>query len=123
MKFLQKNQQVQRFMAWVERHGFGPLFLLLCFPFTPSAVVNIVAGLSRISFAQYMLAVATGKMVMIFTVSFVGHDIRSLITHPARTAIIGIIIAVLWIAGKQIEMRINEKVEKESLLERRKQKI
>lgn len=113
MTFLKRNPKVQKLMAWVERHGFGPLFLLLCFPFTPSAVVNIVAGLSKISIYQYMLAVFTGKMVMIFTVSFVGHDIRSLITQPFRTAIVGAVIFILWLVGKQIERRFNYHIEKE----------
>lgn len=111
LKFLKQHAQVKRLMLWVERHGFGPLFLLLCFPFTPSAVVNIVAGLSKISFYQYMLAVFTGKMVMIFTVSFVGHDIKSLITQPIRTAIVGIVIFILWLVGKQIEIKINKNIE------------
>lgn len=113
LNFLKKNPKVQKLMAWVERHGFGPLFLLLCFPFTPSAVVNIVAGLSKISIYQYMLAVFTGKMVMIFTVSFVGHDLKSLITQPLRTAIVGVVIFILWLVGKQIEIRFNQNIEKE----------
>lgn len=116
LNFLKKNPKVQKLMAWVERHGFGPLFLLLCFPFTPSAVVNIVAGLSKISIYQYMLAVFTGKMVMIFTVSFVGHDIKSLITQPIRTAIVGVVIFILWIVGKQIEIRFNQKLDKDRQL-------
>lgn len=113
LRFLKKNEKVQKLMAWVERHGFGPLFLLLCFPFTPSAIVNIVAGLSKISMYQYMLAVLTGKMVMIFTMSFVGHDINSLITQPIRTAIVGVVIVVLWLVGRQIESKINQNIEKE----------
>ncbi|KOP81682.1 TVP38/TMEM64 family protein [Cytobacillus solani] len=107
LRFLKKSPKVQKLMAWVERHGFGPLFILLCFPFTPSAVVNIVAGLSKISIAQYMLAVLTGKMVMIFTMSFVGYDIKSLITQPVRTAIVGVIIFILWYVGKRIEIKMN----------------
>ncbi len=107
LNFLKKHPQVQKLMVWVENHGFGPLFLLLCFPFTPSAVVNIVAGLSKISIAQYMLAVLTGKMVMIFTISFVGYDIHSLITQPVRTAIVGFVIVLLWYIGKRIEARLN----------------
>jgi len=113
LTLLKKNIKVQKLMAWVEKHGFGPLFLLLCFPFTPSAVVNIVAGLSKISIYQYMLAVLTGKMVMIFMISFVGHDLHSLITQPIRTAIVGVVIFILWLVGKQIELRINRSVEKE----------
>lgn len=111
--FLKKHKQVQRLMKWVEKHGFGPLFILLCFPFTPSAVVNIVAGLSNISMAQYMLAVLSGKIVMIFTISFVGYDIKSLVTQPIRTAIVALVIFILWYVGKIIEIKMNMSVEKD----------
>ncbi|MBG9545611.1 hypothetical protein ABE29_23515 [Cytobacillus firmus] len=113
LRFLKNHKQVQKLMKWVEKHGFGPLFILLCFPFTPSAVVNIVAGLSNISIAQYMLAVLTGKIVMIFTISFVGYDIKSLITQPIRTAIVALVIFILWYVGKIIEIKMNMSVEKD----------
>ncbi|MBY0157072.1 TVP38/TMEM64 family protein [Cytobacillus oceanisediminis] len=113
LRFLKKHKQVQRLMKWVEKHGFGPLFILLCFPFTPSAVVNIVAGLSNISMAQYMLAVLSGKIVMIFTISFVGYDIKSLVTQPIRTAIVALVIFILWYVGKIIEIKMNMSVEKD----------
>lgn len=105
--FLQKHKQVQRLMEWVENHGFSPLFLMLCFPFTPSAVVNIVAGLSKVSIWQYGLAVIGGKMVMIFTISFVGYDIPSLIHQPIRTVIVLLVIFVLWYVGKRIEAHLD----------------
>ncbi|GHH98528.1 TVP38/TMEM64 family protein [Neobacillus kokaensis] len=108
LAFLPRHPQVRKLMDWVDRHGFGPLFLLLCFPFTPSAVVNIVAGLSKISRAQYMLAVCIGKMVMIFTISFIGYDIRALITQPYRTAIVLAVIFGLWYVGKRIEVKLNK---------------
>lgn len=109
--FLAGHPKVQRLMEWVEHHGFGPLFLLLCFPFTPSAVVNIVAGLSKISMYKYMLAVFIGKMVMVFTISFVGYDLQSLITKPYRTAIVLAVIFILWYFGKRIEIKLNRRIE------------
>lgn len=112
LRFLQRHPKVQKGMDWIERHGFGPIFLMLCFPFTPSALVNIVAGLSKISMAQYMLAVIAGKMVMIFTISFVGYDIRALITNPARTALVLVVISILWYIGKRIEVKMNMSVKK-----------
>ncbi|CEG26034.1 TVP38/TMEM64 family protein [Bacillus sp. B-jedd] len=112
LSFLQKHPAVRRLMNWVERHGFGPLFLMLCFPFTPSAVVNIVAGLSKVSIKQYMLAVLAGKMVMIFTISFIGYDLRSLFTQPIRTLGVIVLIFFLWLAGKQIERRLTIATEK-----------
>lgn len=108
LAFLLRHPKIYRLMDWVEQNGFGPLFLMLCFPFTPSAVVNIVAGLSRLSVAQYILAVGIGKMVMIFTISFIGYDIHSLITQPYRTIIVLVIIFILWYVGKRIEVRLNK---------------
>lgn len=135
LSFLKRKPKVETLTGWVERRGFGPLFLLLCFPFTPSSLVNIVAGLSRISYAQYMLSVLTGKMVMIFTVSFVGHDIRSLITQPGRTFMVAGIVFILWYVGKRVENRLVnrrpvrsriEQIEKEGYsgkMERQRQRI
>ncbi|ENH95648.1 hypothetical protein J416_14992 [Gracilibacillus halophilus YIM-C55.5] len=77
-RWIRKNKQVTIVMNWLERHGFGPLFLLLCFPFSPSAVINLVAALSGISLYQFALAVLLGKTVMIFTISFVGDSLASL---------------------------------------------
>jgi len=107
LSFIRNHKKVQKPMNWIERHGFGPLFILLCFPFTPSALVNIVAGLSRISTSQYVLAVVAGKFVMISIVSFIGYDITSLIQKPLRTIPVAIAIFILWYIGKIIEKKLN----------------
>ena len=112
LSFIRNHQKVQRLMIWIERHGFGPLFILLCFPFTPSALVNIVAGLSRISIKQYVLAVLIGKLVMIITISFIGYDLKSMIMQPMRTIPIAIVIFILWYVGKRIEAKMNHTEEK-----------
>ncbi|MEM5016547.1 TVP38/TMEM64 family protein [Metabacillus indicus] len=106
-RFISRHQSVQKMMGWIERHGFGPLFILLCFPFTPSAAVNVVAGLSKVSIWQFCLAVMSGKLVMIFLVSFIGYDLRAIITQPERTLIAAVVIFLLWLIGKQVEKRLN----------------
>jgi uncharacterized membrane protein YdjX (TVP38/TMEM64 family) len=106
-RFVSRHHKVRQFMHWIERHGFGPVFLLYCFPFTPSAVVNIVAGLSRISRQQFILAVLLGKMVMVFTISFIGYDIVALVKQPLRTVAIAVVIILLWYAGKRVEARFS----------------
>ncbi|MED4903067.1 TVP38/TMEM64 family protein [Parageobacillus thermoglucosidasius] len=105
--FVSRHRKVRKFMHWIERHGFGPVFLLYCFPFTPSAIINVVAGLSRMSLQQFALAVLCGKMVMIFTISFIGYDITALVKQPLRTVMVAVVIALLWYAGKRIEARFS----------------
>lgn len=107
--FLSRHKKVLKLMNWVERHGFGPLFLMLCFPFTPSSAINIVAALSKVSVAQFVLAVICGKIVMIFTISFIGYDIFSLIKNPTKTIIVLISIFILWFVGKRIEKKLTAK--------------
>ncbi|MFJ5769182.1 TVP38/TMEM64 family protein [Psychrobacillus sp. NPDC093180] len=109
--FITRHEKIQKLILWVERNGFGPLFLLICFPFTPSALVNIVAGLSNMKKKTYLWTVTLGKLIMIFIVSFIGSDIKELITQPVRTAIVVIIIGILWFVGKRVEKRIDKKVE------------
>ena len=50
-----------------------------------------------------------GKFVMVFIVTFVGHDIRALYTQPIRTAIVIAVIVLLYILGKILESRLNKK--------------
>lgn len=113
LNVMTKHQKVEKLILWVERNGFGPLFLLLCFPFTPSALVNLVAGLSNISKHYYLLTLIAGKAVMVFMITYVGYDIRALFTNPIRTVIVVIVIVLLYIVGKIIEKRLNKRVEED----------
>lgn len=113
LRFLTKSYRIQTLIKWVDRNGFAPLFLFLCFPFTPSSAVNLVAGLSDIKKRHYFFTLMAGKFVMIFTVSFIGYDLKALLTQPIRTGIVVIVVLLLWLIGKQIERRLTNKIEKE----------
>ncbi len=104
--FVNKHPKVRKAMGWIERKGFAPIFILFCFPFTPSALINVVAGLSRISRRQFVLALALGKLVMIFILSYVGHDLTSFIHKPVKTIIVIGVIFILWYVGKKIEVKL-----------------
>lgn len=109
-KKVTKNKQVMRVTNWVERHGFGPLFLLLCFPFSPSAVINVVAGISRVSTQQFILAVVLGKAVMIFSISYVGSSLMEFAQNPMKTITVLLGVGLFWFVGKYMEKRLQRKV-------------
>ncbi|PEY36384.1 hypothetical protein CN354_14930 [Bacillus cereus] len=104
--FVNKHPKVRKAMGWIERKGFAPIFILFCFPFTPSALINVVAGLSRISRRQFVLALALGKLVMIFILSYIGSDLTSFIHKPVKTIIVIAVIFILWYVGKKIEVKL-----------------
>ena len=111
LNFITRHKRVKKLISWVDSNGFGPLFLFICFPFTPSALVNLVAGLSNMRKTYYLGILMAGKFVMIFMISFVGYDLKALLTQPIRSAIVGVVILLLWFVGKWWEKRLNKKVE------------
>jgi uncharacterized membrane protein YdjX (TVP38/TMEM64 family) len=109
---IKNNRQVNRVVAWVEKRGFGPLFLLLCFPFSPSALINVVAGLSQVRTQTFVLAVLLGKSVMIFSIAYIGSSIIEFAKNPLKTGLIIGFIVVFWIFGKFLEKKLLERASK-----------
>ncbi|MBO2944298.1 TVP38/TMEM64 family protein [Paenibacillus sp. F411] len=95
----------QRFFHWIEDKGFTPIFILYCFPFTPSSLVNIAAGISSVPVTTFMIAVLSGKAVMIFMVAFIGHDWQGFIQQPWRILVAAAVLGLLWLGGKKLENR------------------
>lgn len=107
---IRKNRQVKKVTVWVDRHGFGPLFLLLCFPFSPSSVINIVAALSHIRISQFVLAVILGKSVMVFSISYIGVSLISFTQNPFKTILVCVGVGLFWIIGKYIEKKLTKRM-------------
>jgi uncharacterized membrane protein YdjX (TVP38/TMEM64 family) len=95
----------EKFFGYVEHKGFTPIFLLACFPFSPSVIVNIASGLSKVPLHTFLTAMLLGKAVMIFTLSFLGHDLQAMADQPWRILLAVGILLVLWLGGRKLEAR------------------
>ena len=103
MKKIQQRTSVQRLIHFIDRKGVLPIFILMCFPFTPSALVNIVASLSNIKAHVYLTVLIASKFVMVGLVGWLGNDITTLFTSPTRLITIIIVILIVWFVGRKIE--------------------
>lgn len=97
--------KMEKFFEYVEKKGFTPIFLLACFPFSPSVIVNIASGLSRVPLHTFLTAILMGKGVMIFTLSFLGHDLQAMVNEPWRIILAVVILILLWLGGRKLESR------------------
>ncbi|MBW7476006.1 TVP38/TMEM64 family protein [Paenibacillus oenotherae] len=93
------------FFNWIEHRGFTPIFLLACFPFSPSAIINVVSGLGKVPFHTFAVAVMLGKAVMIFSVSLLSFDIAHIAQEPWRIIATVVLVVGMWLGGKRIEKR------------------
>jgi len=103
--FLIKYKMIAAASHWFENHGFSVLFLLRCFPFSPSSLINVLAGLSTLPLHTYFWATVLGKAVMIFVLSFIGADLLDLLKEPWKFIPIILLILSLWFIGKKVEGR------------------
>ncbi|RKN85899.1 TVP38/TMEM64 family protein [Paenibacillus ginsengarvi] len=100
-----KSPRSKRLIEWLERHGFMPIFLLSCFPFTPSFLVNIVSGISKVPFHTFIIATLLGKGIMILIVSFAGHDLFNLFQQPWKLVLIVSLFGIMALTGRKIESK------------------
>ena len=112
-KKIKAQHQVQKLIQWVDMRGFTPLFVLLCLPFTPVVVVNSVAGLSNLKKNYYFLTLLISKPVMIFFISYLGSDLRAVLSSPMKIIVSCLIIVGIWLLGKWIEHLMNKRVERD----------
>ncbi len=52
-----------------------------------------------------MTAIGLGKAVMIFILSFLGHDLQAMVDHPWRIVMAISIIGLMWLGGRKLESR------------------
>lgn len=107
-RYLQKwasRPKVARSMTWVRQSGFSYVFLLSIFPVGPFVVVNMAAGLAGMRFRSYLLAIAVGKAIMVFAVSYIGNDLERFIRQPWEILYVVIFIGLSLWGVKAIEAR------------------
>ena len=103
MKKLKSRKSVQRLISVIERQGLIPLFVLLCFPFTPNTLINIIASLSHIKIKYYFFVLVISKLISITILGVMGKEIFTIFTNPLRALIMIVLLVVLWFISKKVE--------------------
>ena len=103
MKKLKSRKSVQRLISFIDRQGLIPLFVLLCFPFTPNTLINIIASLSHIKIKYYFFVLVISKLISITILGVMGKEIFTIFTNPLRALIMIVLLVVLWFISKKLE--------------------
>jgi uncharacterized membrane protein YdjX (TVP38/TMEM64 family) len=100
---LKQRKSAERLIKYIDEHGVIPIFILFCFPFTPSALVNLIASVTNIKSVHYFWVLALSKLVMISLVGWLGKDIATLLTNPIRITLVVIVVIIVWFIGRKVE--------------------
>lgn len=94
---------VQKLIAFIDKQGLVPLFILLCFPFTPNTLVNVVASMSNIKVRHYFLILTVSKLITTAILGLFGKEIMTITAHPIKGGAMLIGLIVLWFVSKKLE--------------------
>ncbi|MCY9531907.1 TVP38/TMEM64 family protein [Paenibacillus alvei] len=100
-----EKPKVKKSMLWVRHNAFSYVFLLSIFPVGPFVLINMVAAVARMRIRSFFIAILFGKALMVFSVSYIGHDIQRFIDHPLQLIFVVLFIGLSLLISKKIETR------------------
>lgn len=103
MQRVKAKKGVKKLTHFIDKQGLVPIFILMCFPFTPNTVVNFVASFSHIKMKNYFIILLFSKLISISFLAVMGREVTTFLTHPIRAIILIIVTIVIWFIGKRVE--------------------
>ncbi|MEX2955855.1 TVP38/TMEM64 family protein [Staphylococcus pasteuri] len=103
MKQFKTKKSVQRLISFIDRQGLIPLFILLCFPFTPNTLIHVVASLSHIKTKYYFIVLTLSKLISITVLGIMGREVTTIFTNPIRAIVTLLLFVLLWFVSKKVE--------------------
>ena len=99
------KKQFQKVMTMVNKIKLEQLTAIIAVPFTPAFLVNIAAGLSKMSFKKFLIALMIGKVFLVLFWGFVGTSLIQSLTHPIALLKVVILVLVAFIISKIINKK------------------
>lgn len=108
-KFLNKKMiiKIRKSIDKFSKIKFTELVLLLTLPFTPSSLINALAGLTRMSKKKFIASILIGKLFSIVFWGYIGKSIIESLTDISSIIYIIVTLIIAYIISKIISRKIN----------------
>lgn len=83
------------------------LAAIIALPFTPSFLINILSGVSRINKKKYLVALTIGKIFMISFWAYIGKNFIESMSDLKTIVIIILMLLITYITSKLVSKKIN----------------
>lgn len=106
---LHRFAAIQQFSERMERHGFFYVLIGRLIPIFPSSVINLGAGLTRMSTGSFIVATLLGKLPMVFLESVIAHDLLHIRHYKNRLLLLLLVFVGLIALGGWVKQRLSPK--------------
>lgn len=102
-----KQSKYSEALNKIKSRNSSILFLLYCFPFTPSFLISGASALANMSIKDFLVSLLPGKFIMLISLALIGMNIGAFFERPLRSVLFLIIIMLINYAIKYIVERSN----------------
>ncbi|SKB77109.1 Uncharacterized membrane protein YdjX, TVP38/TMEM64 family, SNARE-associated domain [Lachnospiraceae bacterium] len=99
---MRNHEKVQKGKEWVQSISISTLFVVTIFPFTPSAFLNLVFGLSDYNAGKYLCTIIAAKLLMIGFLALFGASFVQAFENPVMILLSLALVVILYILSKII---------------------
>lgn len=110
-KHIKEDGKISLFLKNTKKLSFPNLVLLMAMPFTPAFAVNIAAGLSKMDFKKFLLALLISKPFMVYFWGYVGKTLIESVQDPLVILRIAIILLIAYFLSQLIQIKFKIKEE------------
>lgn len=100
------QKKIDKSIMTFKKISFSNLVIITTLPFTPSSLINILAGVSGISKRKFFTAIVIGKFFMILFWAYVGKSFIESITDVNTIIIISLMITVAYLISKIVNKKM-----------------
>lgn len=96
-------------MKEISRIKFSSLVILIAIPFSPAFLINIGAGLSKISYKKFLCGLLIGKLIMVYFWGYIGKSLIESLTDITVLIRICVLLVLALFVSKFVENKLNVK--------------
>lgn len=105
-KYLMKYKKLNKYMNLISNINFSNLVLIISIPFTPAFLVNVVSGISNVSFKKFIFAIIIGKISLVLFWGLIGTSLIESIKNPSILVFIILLVTIFYIFSKIVNKKL-----------------
>ena len=96
-KKIKSKAKINKIMKKINKVKFTSLVIILAIPFTPAFLINIAAGLSKMSYKRYLFALIIGKIFLVYFWGYIGVTLIESFRNPIIFLRVGFLLLIAYI--------------------------
>jgi uncharacterized membrane protein YdjX (TVP38/TMEM64 family) len=103
------NKLNRKWLDKIEKNGLLYVFLGRIFPFVPTSLINITAGVSVVTVKHFIIGTTIGNMLYFFILSLIAYGVMSAVNEQVLYIVLGVVVLLgLFSIYKMKKKRLNK---------------